>query len=109
MKYNSSTSTGSASHLLSAGSLAQLNQHNAKSKTKEKNDIRKTKEKQYGKLRGKNETAMLAARSLKKAAMKKSMNIDAKRKARALETRAMSTEGEIAVDRSACAGGLLVS
>lgn len=53
VKYNSSTSTGSASHLLSAGSLAQLNQHNAKSKTKEKKDIKKTKEKQYGKVKEK--------------------------------------------------------
>jgi glucan 1,3-beta-glucosidase len=52
-KYNSSTSTGSASHLLSAGSLAQLNQHNAKTKTKEKKELKKTKEKQYGKLKEK--------------------------------------------------------
>ena len=50
VKYNSGTSTGSASQLLSADSLAQLNEHNARPKTKE---VRKTKEKQYGKLKEK--------------------------------------------------------
>ena len=53
VKYSSGTSTGSASQLLSADSLAQLNEYNERARIKEKKGIRKSKEKQYGKLKEK--------------------------------------------------------
>ena len=52
MKYNSGTSVGSASHLLSVGSLSQLNAINEKISVQEKKAEKKTKQKHYKDLRG---------------------------------------------------------